>query len=508
MSLSRRSILSLGATGLVASALPFSSTFSNGQWKGKRPKNIIFMVADGMSLQTVSICDEFQKLALGKDSSYWASLMDRPDVYSGLQETRSLSSVVTDSAAAASTWGSGRRVWNGMINTFPDKTNLRTLSSLMIEAGMKVGLVTTTTITHATPSGFAINILDRDLEALIAEQHLTNGVSVLMGGGDKFFNPAKRKDKKDLYGDFSAKGYKVVKDRDSVLNLKADKILGIFSDSHIPYTVDRDNDPELAKKVPTLAEMVKVAIDNLKDNKNGFLLQIEGGKVDHAGHANDTAAQIHDQMAFEDAIKVAIEFAEKDKETLVIITADHATGGPSLNGAGNEYIDATKGLVSIANHKSSYGPLMDAIGKTVTEDSVKSAIEAKLGIQLRANEATIVTDALNGKSIFSALELQGGKQSALALILQNYTKVGWTSLNHTSDHVLVTSYGPGSEQVRGLTKNVEFFDMMLSAKGLKWSNPTMTFEEAKKHMDTLHASIDPEWYAFYKSVDDECLCHH
>ena len=507
MNLSRRSLLTIGAAGVASSAIPFSMAGQNGQWRGKRPRNIIFMVADGMSHQTVAICDEYQKLALGKTSSYWAALMDRPDVFTGLQETRSLSSVVTDSAAAASTWGSGRRIMNGMINMFPDKTNLRTLTGLMLEAGVKVGLVTTTTMTHATPSGFAINILDRDLEALIAEQHLTSGVSVLLGGGDKFFSASKRKDKKDMYAEFEKKGFKVVKDRDGVLNLKADKILGIFSDSHIPYSIDRDNDPELQRTVPTLAEMAHTAIENLKGSSKGFLLQIEGGKVDHAGHANDTAAQVHDQMAFEDAVKVAIEFAEKDGNTLVIITADHATGGPSLNGAGNEYFDATKGLVSVAKHKSSYGPLTDAFGKTATTQSVQDAVEAKLGIQLKAKEAEIISDAFNGKSIFADLELQGGKLSALALVLQNYTKIGWTSLNHTSEHVLVSAFGPGSEQVRGLTKNVEFFDMMLAAKGLKWSNPSMTLEDALKNMEKMKASIDPEWFAFYSSTDDECFGH-
>ncbi len=505
MNLSRRSLLSLGAAGVASSAIPFSFAGQNGKWKGKRPKNIIFMVADGMSHQTVAICDEYQKLALGKPSSYWAALMDRPDVYTGLQETRSLSSVVTDSAAAASTWGSGRRIWNGMINMYPDKTSLRTLTNLMIEAGVKVGLVTTTTMTHATPSGFAINIIDRDLEALIAEQHLTSGVSVLMGGGDKFFSATKRKDKKDVYGEFEKKGFKVVKDRDSVLNLKADKILGIFADSHIPYSIDRDNDPELLRTVPTLAEMAHTAIENLKGASKGFLLQIEGGKVDHAGHANDTAAQVHDQMAFEDAVKVAIEFAERDGNTLVIVTADHATGGPSLNGAGNEYMDSTKGLVSVAKHTASYQPIFDMIGKTASGSAVQGAVEAKLGIQLKAKEASIVSDAINGKSLFADLELQGGKLSAFALVLQNYTKVGWTSLNHTSEHVLVSAFGPGSEQVRGLTRNVEFFDMMLAAKGLKWSNPTMSFEDAAKSIEKLRASIDPEWLAFYSSVDDECL---
>lgn len=509
MQFSRRSLLTMGAAGIAAASVPLTGAQNAvgpdflSRWKGKRPKNIIFCVADGMSHQTVAMCDEYQKAVLGH-GSYWMDLIEDPTVSTGLQETRSLSSVVTDSAAAASTWGSGRRIWNGMLNVYPDNTKLRTLTDIMTSAGMKVGLVTTTTMTHATPSGFAIQSISRDLEPLIAEQHLTSGVSVLLGGGDKFFNASKRKDKKDLYGEFAKKGFKVINDRKSLLGLKSDKILGIFSDSHLPFTVDRNNDKALQDSVPTLAEMAKVAIDNLKDHKGGFLLQIEGGKVDHAGHANDLGGHLHDQIAFEEAVKVAIEFARHDKETLVIITSDHATGGPSVNGAGEEYFDTTAALASWAGIKSSYGSVFDLIGKKASVSSVQDAIKSTMGYGLKEVEAKVVADTINGNSPFAMLELQGTKNSVLALVLQNYTKVGWTSLNHTSEHVLVSAFGPGSEAVRGLTRNVEFFDLMLAARGMKWSNPRMSFEDAAKANEKLKASIDQEWFAFYAECDDEC----
>jgi alkaline phosphatase len=250
--------------------------------------------------------------------------------------------------------------------------------------------------------------------------------------------------------------------------------------------------------------MAKVAIDNLKDHKGGFLLQIEGGKVDHAGHANDLGGHLHDQIAFEEAVKVAIEFARQDKETLVIITADHATGGPSVNGAGEEYFDTTAALASWAGIKSSYGSVFDLIGKKASVSSVQDAIKSTMGYGLKEVEAKVVADTINGNSPFAMLELQGTKNSVLALVLQNYTKVGWTSLNHTSEHVLVSAFGPGSEAVRGLTRNVEFFDLMLAARGMKWSNPRMSFEDAAKANEKLKASIDQEWFAFYAECDDEC----
>lgn len=502
---SRRSLLSFGAAGLASIPLARIEAIEPQSWKGKRPKNIIFCVADGMALQVVTMANHFQQMTSGQHS-YWTELMERPDVATGLQDTRSLSSIVTDSAAAASTWGSGRRIWNGQLNVYSDGTKLRTLYNIVQEAGVKTGLVTTTTMTHATPSGFSIVIDNRDKEADIAVQHLSNNVDVLLGGGDKFFSGDKRKDKRDLYTEFAAKGYKVAKDRDTLLATKGAKILGIFSDSHLPFSVDRNNSAELQKNVPTLAEMAKVAIENLKGGKNGFILQIEGGKVDHAGHANDIAGQIHDQIAFEEAVKVAIDFAQKDGETLVIITSDHATGGPSLNGAGNEYFDATQGFASIANIKASSGVIFDAIGKKPTASMVQDVIREKTTYGLKEVEAQTIADAINGKSPFPFLELQKGPQSVLALVMQNYHKVGYTSLNHTNDHVLVSAFGPGSQYCHGLTNNVEFFDIMLAAKGLKFENPAqMTFEEAAKHMekhkDAVFAELEP-W-----QTSEDCGCH-
>ncbi|HLO99963.1 MAG TPA: alkaline phosphatase [Fimbriimonas sp.] len=503
MSFSRRSILALGASSLASGCFANLDQTPGApfKWKGRRPKNIIFCVADGMAHQTVSITDDYSRVVLGRNS-YLAQLMDQPDVFSGLQATRSLSSIVTDSAAAAATWGSGRRVWNGMLNMYPDKTSLRTLNNIMVEAGVKTGLVTTTTMTHATPSGFSINMFSRDDEHLIAEQHLTAGVSVLFGGGDRFFSSAKRKDKRDLYADFEKKGYKVVKTRDDLMAMSGDKMLGIFSDSHLPFSVDRDNSPELQKSVPTLAEMASKAIGLLKGNSKGFVLQIEGGKVDHAGHANDLAGHIYDQIAFEEAVKVAIDFAREDKNTLVIVTADHATGGPSLNGAGNEYFDSTRGIASLAGHKSTYSPILAKIGLKPTPDKVKEVVDAMLGVGLKPAEAQILADAIGGKSPFAALDFHKGIPSAMGLVMANYTKVGWTSLNHTSEHVLVTAYGPGSEQVRGLTQNYEFFNLMLAAKGLKHENPIMSFEDAQKAMAKHEANKGKDALAYVTPHDD------
>lgn len=514
MSISRRTLLGAGAAGVTGGLLGFPRLRPGARAELARAKNVVFCVVDGMPLSIFTMADHFRQLTEGK-RSYWSELMDREDVFNGLQDTRSLSSVVTDSSAASSTWGCGRRIWNGQVNVYPDGTKLRTVHSLMREAGIRTGLVTTATITHATPAGFAVNCIQRDLEALIAEEYLKEGVDVLMGGGDKFFSPAIRKDKRDLYADFRARGYKVLKSRADTLGAKSQKILGVYSNGHMPYTIDRDHDLELQKGTPTLAEMTTVALDNLRTSPKGFLLQVEGARVDHGGHSVDLAAMIYDQIAFEEALRVVCDFAAEDGQTLVIVTADHATGGPSLNGSGDEYFASTAGLRTVAKMKSSYAPLLGDFGPAPTVDKVREAVDARMGIQLTAGEAGIVADAAAGKSPFAGSEFQKSLNWAVATVLGNHTKVGWTSRNHTNDHVLVSAFGPGAESLEGLTQNVEMFDLMLGVKGLKWSNPTMSFEDAAKHYEKL-VPIPPstqrrgqlaELYARYGADEEDRACY-
>lgn len=487
MDLSRRALLGLGAVSLVNPAVALNRIPTN--WKGKKPKNIIFCVADGMAIQVPSMVDYFTQVTQGH-RSYLATLMEEDYAVLAFQETRSLSSIVTDSSAAASTWGSGRRIWNGMTNMYPDKTKLRTLTDVMSSAGVKCGLVTTTTATHATPSGFAVCSISRSLEEEIALSYLTSGVDVLMGGGDKFFNPEKRKDKVDAYAKFRAAGFHVVKNREQLSSVEKGKVLGIYSDSHVPYTVDRNNSEELTRTVPPLADMVKTAIKCLNTGSNGFLLQIEGGKVDHAAHANDVAGMINEQIDFEAAVKVAIDFALKDGETLVIITADHSTGGPSLNGDGTEYFDSTAGLASVGNMKASVTNVIDKFGTTTDRSTVQDVVQSKLGIKLTTEDADGIVAIHNGDKPFKLARFLNWKGGGIGAILGNYCKVTWTSGNHTCDHVLVTSIGPGSEKVHGIIPNHTFFDIMLDMKGLSWSNPKMTFEEAQRHMKNLKEEKD------------------
>ncbi|GAB4451543.1 MAG: alkaline phosphatase [Armatimonadaceae bacterium] len=509
MRISRRGMLGgIGSAGVSFGFTGFPAGAEQPRSAGKEtPKNIIFCVVDGMAAAALTMADYLQQLTLGKHS-YWHDLMNAEDIVLGMQETRSLNSVVTDSAAASSAWGCGRRIWNGQINMFPDGTELRPIASIVQEAGMRTGLVTTTTITHATPAGFAVNCVQRDLEALIAEKYLKSGVEVLMGGGAKAFSPELRKDKRDLYADFAKAGFAVAKTRSELMRTAPKgKVLGIFNDSHMPYTVDHVNDAMLWETRPTLAEMTAHAIRNLSNSPKGFLLQIEGGRVDHGGHADDLAALVYDQIAFEEAVKVAVDFARRDGNTLVIVTADHATGGPALNGAGDEYSDSTAGLLHLKNMKCSYGPLVEAIGANPSAAKVRDTVTEKLGITLTNEEADALVQTLGGKSPFALSEFYSGAFATMGVILGNHTKVTWTSLNHTADHVVVAALGPGKDMFRGITPNYQFFSKMLAAREISFQNPPqMDLEKARPFYDKLKVGLlaNPDLFEQYALHDDEC----
>lgn len=447
-----------------------------------RAKNIIFCVSDGMSAGVPSMADQFRDFAYGR-RGVWRELMRRRDVVQGVMDTRSLNSMMTDSAAAATSWGSGSLVLNGAINYLPGIGELTPLYDLLGRAGMRRGLVTTATITHATPSGFAVSSAKRSAEPEIARQYLQRGVEVLMGGGDDFFSAEKRADKLDVYGEFAAKGYSIVKDRDGLRAVSGEKVLGIFSSGQIPYSVDRSHDSEIERIVPTLAEMTQSAIDRLKGGRDGFVLQIEGARIDHAAHPNDLAGLIFDQLAFEDAVDLAMQFAEEDGETLVVVTSDHGNANPGLSNGPAGYGDGN-GLGRLTRMTSSYERMLHEL-RAADAAGVRDLVVEKLGVEMTGHQAAKVVAGLKGGEDSPMREFGNYRfaTAALSMAVGTATGVGWSSGNHTSDWTLLSTFGPGAELFGGMVRNYEVFGKLLSLRGIEFKNPSMTLEEAQRASD-------------------------
>ncbi len=414
-------------------------------------RNVILMVSDGMNHGALALARQYQNLVAQKECHWTTMYRERP-VVRCLAETFSASSCVTDSAAAASAWGGGQRVANGVLNVLPDGKQTTPLQAKLKKAGRKVGLVSTATITHATPAGFAANVDSRGDEVVIAEQYLERGVDVLLGGGQKFFSA-------DLLGRYRAAGYEVHEQRRSFMRSKHDAckpLLGLFYEGHLPFSIDRNHVETLAEQVPTLAEMSRAALGRLEKAPDGFFLMIEGARIDHAGHANDAAASIHDQLAFDETIGVVLEFIDQNPDTLLLITTDHGCGGIQMNGVS---VKAGQGF-GPGVYNASNASFDRLRGFTRSYEWMKgnglAALSGeKLGIALKQFTGLELTK--------DQLKLAQGLKLDLATALKNHTGVGWTSGNHTGEMVEFCALGPGSQRFPAFLRNLEVHELILKA---------------------------------------------
>jgi len=464
----RRSFFKLGGLAALGTAITnplevFSKEANNElpNFKNKKAKNIIFMVSDGMSSGTLNMANLYAERILGK-TSQWIQLYKDQKVSRGLMDMSSASSIVTDSAAASSSWGSGFRVKNGSLNIGPSGEEYLPLWQKFKLRGKKTGCVTTVPITHATPAGFTVAIKSRNNQAAIAEEYLRIGYDVLLGGGQRYFDANHRKDKKDLYQAFEKQNYVVAKNKEELKNVDSSKkLLGVFDYDALPYAIDQKQSSELTQNIPTLAEMTKKAIDQLKQHPEGFVLQVEAGKVDWAAHANDAIAIIHEQLQFDEALKTAIEFAEQDGNTLVVITTDHGNANPGLiyGKFVNEHFD------SLANYKYTNEYVLNNITNHQSESQIKEFIKSTINIDLNEEETKTISSYYNGlkkgdNGLYNYRQLPF---QAFAEIQKKYNSIGWISMDHSADYVEVAMYGPGSELHKPFMKNTDMHYLLLEA---------------------------------------------
>lgn len=486
---SRRNFLrQAGLLAAASSSLPHaaraasSGTTSSG---AGATRHIIHLVADGMSSGTFTLADYFSRETRGHGLR-WAGLLTRPDLSPTLMNVRSLNSMVTDSAASASAWGSGSRVQNGMLNLLPDGRKLRPLHDVFGEAGWKRGLVTTTEITHATPAGFAAHA-KREAAEGIALQYLAARIDVLLGGGQKYFAAKQRSDKKDVYADYQAAGYTVMSEADHLDAAPLDRPwLGTFSSGHLPYTLDHLADAKLTKTVPTLATMTRQALRKL-GREDRFLLQVEGGRVDHAAHANDIATAVNEMLAFDDALEVCLEFQRSEPDTLVVITTDHGTANPGLNSHGGGFGKTRPLFSNVRNARASFEAMGRTLGAQPTPGQIQQVVSERTGYKVPDRKAVFLASFFAKKG----LSLYDGMNSAtlqVGQLMGNYYGVGWTGGEHTADFVPLLALGPGADRFHGFIENTSVFHHYLALAGIDFRNP-----EAPLLAESGPSATEVEW---------------
>lgn len=277
--------------------------------KPRKVKNVIFMIGDGMGLN---------QLYTGMTANGGVLNIERC-THIGLAKTYSANSYITDSAAGGTALATGNKTNNGMIGMNSDSVVVKSILEMAEESGLATGLIATVRITHATPAAFYAHQINRGMYEEIATDMLTSGVDFFVGGGRSNFEV--RNDSLNYSDSLRNANYNIVYSIDSV---EAPVLLpfgALCADVDMPKASERGN---------FLPNAVDLAIKSLDARNDGFFLMVEGSQIDYQSHANDTDGVIDEMLDFDRAIRVALEFAERDGETLVVITADHETGGMTI----------------------------------------------------------------------------------------------------------------------------------------------------------------------------------
>ena len=433
------------------------------------PRRILHLVVDGMSSGILACANQFSELDRGRPLT-WFRLIDQPSTRQAVMNVRSQNSLVTDSSASSCAWGSGVRIPNGKVNQSSKGEKLVTLYELLGQAGWKRGLVTTTEITHATPAGFIACVSARSSGEDIATQYLERRIDLALGGASNHFRADKRKDKRDLLGDFRRLEYAVLRTPSDLASAPRDqRWLGVFSEGHIPYVVDQRGGLTKVPPVPSLAAMTRAALRRFS-KEDRFILQVEGGRVDHGCHSNDAAAAIHELIAFDEAIDVCLEFQKEQPDTFLLITTDHATANPGLNGIGETYEKTNATFRNVRKVRQSIGEILNRL--RTAENRMQAAVRLQESTGYAASNRRMETlEPFLKKRGYALFDAFNSDTCALGQVLANHTGIAFTSGNHTSDYVPVLALGPGSDRIEGFIQNTELFGHYLDFAGLSFRNP-------------------------------------
>jgi|LFRM01.1.fsa_nt_gb alkaline phosphatase len=470
---------------LIVLLLLFSiSVFPAGAASAPAVKNVILLIPDGMSVGGTTLARWYKGgIPLALD-----------EMACGLVRTYSSDAAIADSAPAATAYASGFKSHTGYLGVLPDVANMpglqpipkgdeRKPAATILEAaklaGKATGLVVTCEIPHATPAAFSSHYPDRNNYDDILEQQVYSGIDVVLGGGSKFLEAGARKDKEDLIKVIKDLGYDYVTTPEALYKSTSSKIWGMFAPKDLSYDFDRD-----PAKQPGLAEMTSKAIEVLSKDKDGFFLMVEGSKIDWAAHANDPVGVISDILAFDNAVKVALDFAKKDKHTVVIAVTDHGNGG-----------------ITIGDRETSNNydklPLSTFIEPLKRAKLTGEGIEKKLNAD-RSNIKEVmatyygITD-LTEAEIKAIKEAKPGRLNyVVGPLISKRAHIGWTTNGHTGEDVVLYVYSPTGDRPTGVIENTDIARYMERILGLNLEETTKKlFVPARAAFEAQGARV--EW---------------
>jgi len=456
-------------------------------------RNVIFLLTDGTGPEAWPLARWVKGEPLAVDA-----------ILTGAVQTYGADSIITDSAPGGTAYATGFKgtdkglsvgAWSVTIDaaasmTAPKYVPVATLLEGARISGRAVGIIATSNVQHATPAAFSTHWHDRSNYNELAEQQVYQNMDVVLSGGSQYLVPkgtgsGTRTDNENLVNVLKAAGYTYITTSRELQSVQGGKVWGAFAPDAMAYDIDR---AVTASTEPSLAEMTAKAVQllstNPKGKSNGFFLFVEGSKVDWSAHANDPSGLVYDLLAFDDAVRVALDFAHKDGNTLVLAVADHGTGG------------ITVGTVSDSNYSktdddSIVGPMRkvrltgEGIEKLLagnsTEQRIRTVLAEQWGIRdLSDSELGLVQKAMAEKKALN---------SVLGPILSARARLGWTTGGHTGADVFLYSYGPG--RPTGLWQNVDIGK--LAARGMGFDFATLNrrlFVEASSALAGYRTYID------------------
>lgn len=426
---------------------------------------IFYFIGDGMGPGAVMVTQNYLRTTTERPDT--ALLMTTFPVAS-LCTTYSASSPVTDSAAAGTALATGTKTRNGMLGMAPDTTEVTSIARRLQTKGYGIGLVTTVAADDATPAAFYAHVPSRGMYHEIGRQAAASGYDFIGGAGLRGFSD-KNGLPTGLASEFDRYNYTTVRGTSGLDKTDAKKILMLGTDTihpnHLGYSI------EASKNSFDITDMTRAAIAHLQKNKPAtFFLMVEGGAIDHGGHANDAGTVIHDTMKFDEALREAYNFyLAHPTETLIIVTADHETGGMSLGNIPMGYMANTSLIEAQKMSKDSFS---DMCKNMIFTDNIPSWEEMQQiladnfgfggPVQLTESELAELqqsyTDTFVNRSAeqIQALYNQYCPFAADVLnILDRHTGIGWTSIHHTGNPVPVFAIGVGAEKFSSMQDNVK-----------------------------------------------------
>jgi alkaline phosphatase len=457
--ISRRSFLGASA-GLGAAAIgggwsvarastgraaPVRGAAGAGQPKA-RARNIIFLVADGFSAGALGLLEQYLRVT-DRGPSQWRRITSGPGVRMALQSTYSANSVVTDSAAASTAWSVGAKCNNGALCVLPDNSRPEPLLLRAKRSGKRIGCVTTTTITHATPAGFYANVPVRGNQSMVGEQLVHRPVDLALGGGARYVDEA-------LAG---ADGIRVVRTAAELGALTGDgpsrlqrgeRVIGLFNREHVNMHLDR------TEQEPGLEAMSRFAVEMLgRDSDEGFVLQVEAGRVDHAAHRNDAAGLLGDMIEFDRTLGFLAEWTRSRDDTLLVVISDHGCGAPSLTMYGR---DGIRGLRRLGDVRHSFEWILEQLGKPETPEAgaatLARLVAEVFSVDLKPEELEFLRRALAGQPV-ELFTKRHELTSLLGVMLGNRSGVGFVTSDHTGEMTDTLALGAGSETMPAYIDN-------------------------------------------------------